>query len=151
MAKCLRCEHELEEIEIEDVFSDDDEIKFKEYKCPYCGTLYRVEEILEEEKHTVPKYNKELEKDFIDQSHGYEGLCTECGKHIIWSSDFMRSEVLSDVGKYNEETNKFEYDKEDDSLVSYVYCPYCGSMIEIIEPKPSELINYPIHNELKEK
>lgn len=135
MSKCLRCGHELVKVSDENrIYPDENTI---EYACQYCGTYITVREISEDEKDTVPKYNKELEKDFVDESHGYYGVCPECGKHIVWSSDFMRSEVWGDVEK-----------DEEDSLVSYVYCPYCGSMIEIVEPNETELKRFPIYKEL---
>jgi len=140
MCKCLRCEHEMIKVKPENFINPDrwnENPSYSEYSCSYCGTYYTVEGISEEEKHTVPKYNEELRKDFVDESHGYSGLCPECGKHIIWSSDFMRSEVIGDVD-----------DEEDDALVSYVFCPYCGSMTEIIEAKPSEIKRFPISKEV---
>lgn len=140
MCKCLRCEHEMIKVKPENFINPDrwnENSSYSEYSCSYCGTYYTVEGISEEEKHTVPKYNEELKKDFVDESHGYSGLCPECGKHIVWSSDFMRSEVIGDVD-----------DEEDDALVSYVFCPYCGSMIEIIEAKPSEIKRFPISKEV---
>ena len=134
MAKCLRCGEELIG---EDVLFDDES---KYYHCPNCGTQYVVNEVNENEKMCYPKYNKKLLKDFIDEYHGYEGLCTECGKHIVWSSDFMRSEIIGDIDM--EDVDEYGI-PTDDSLVSFVTCPYCGVYIEIIEPKPSEIKNYP--------
>ena len=141
MAKCLRCGYDLIKVipehYINPDYANEYEFEYSEYACPHCGTYYTVEGINDDEKNTVPKYNKELEKEFVDESHGYEGLCPECGRHIVWSSDFMRSEIIGDVDN-----------EDDDALVSYVYCPYCGSFTEIIEAKPSELVRFPIYKEL---
>ena len=141
MAKCLRCGHEMNKVKPEHFINpymvEEHDGDYSEYACPYCGTYYTVEGISEEEKETVPKYNEELKKDFVDTGHGYDGFCPECGCHIVWSSDFMRSEVIGDVDN-----------DDDDALVSYVYCHYCGSYTEIIEAKPSELKRFPIYNEL---
>lgn len=140
MAECLRCNHEMIDNGEGEFF---DEVPNKSYDCPHCGT--HVEVYLprtKEEKQNLPMYNKELEE-FGDSSHGYDGLCPECGHHIIWQSDFMRSEVVGD--KYGLPV--------DDALVSNVYCPYCGASIEIIEPKPSDIEknNYPYWKELEEQ
>ena len=96
----------------------------------------------EEDKENYPYYNDELKDGFCDAHHGYDGFCPECGSHIIWSGDFMRSEVWGDVEQLDENGNPIvdEYGIDvDDSLVSYVSCPYCGAYIEIVEAKPSEL------------
>ena len=148
MSECLRCNHEMIDNGESEYF---DEIPNKSYDCPHCGT--HVEVYLptdEEEKQNLPMYNKELEEEFGDSSHGYEGFCPECGHHIIWQSDFMRSEVVCDV----DESVVDEYGiPVDDALVSNVYCPYCGAMIEIIEPKPSDIEknDYPYWKELKNR
>lgn len=144
MAKCLRCNYEMNKVKPEHFINpymiEEHDGDYSEYACPHCGTYYTVEGISEEEKNTVPKYNEEFRKDFMDVSHGCEGFCPECGSHVIFSSENMRSKVIGDVEK-----------KDDDALVSYVYCPYCGAFTEIIEPKPSELVRFPIYRDLNKK
>lgn len=139
MAKCLRCDYE----DLEECESYEDNVK--EYHCPHCGTHYIVGLVEESEKESYPAYNDELKKDFIDERHGYNGLCTECGRHIVWSSDFMRSETVGDVDIDDVDENGLPVD---DALVSFVICPYCGCYTEIIEPKPSETGDYPYWDEL---
>lgn len=144
---CMRCGAELIEIPKEDyIYPDFDEDGYcgsvMELKCPECGTYYSVSGVPEEDRNNYPAYNKELEENFVDAHHGYDGLCPVCGNHIIWSGDFMRSEVWGDVEQLDENgkpiLNEWGFDA-DDALASYVSCPYCGSYIEIVEAKPSEL------------
>jgi predicted RNA-binding Zn-ribbon protein involved in translation (DUF1610 family) len=49
-----------------------------------------------EEQKYYPAYSDEPDSG-PDVEHGYPGLCPECGHHIIWGADFMRSEVMGDV------------------------------------------------------
>ena len=144
---CMRCGADLSEVPKEDyMYPDFDEDGYSgsimELKCPECGTYYSVSAVPEEDKENYPAYNPELEEGFTDSHHGYDGLCPVCGNHIIWQSDFMRSEVWGDTETLDENGNPIvdEYGCDvDDALVSYVVCPYCGSYIEIVEAKPSEL------------
>ena len=145
--RCMRCGELLEEVKKEDYiypsFDEDDyEGSVAEFKCPHCGTYYSVSAVDEESKETYPAYNKEAEESFVDAHHGYDGECPLCGNHIVWSGDFMRSEVWGDTELLDEDGNPIvdEYGIDiDDALASYVSCPYCGSYIEIVEAKPSEL------------
>ena len=138
---CMRCGAELEPVPKEEwmypSFEEDGyQGSIAEYKCPECKTYYSVSPVDEESKMDYPAYNPELEKNFVDSHHGYDGFCPECGSHIVWSGDFMRSEVWGDV----DEEDKDEWGcPKDDALASYVSCPYCGAYIEIVEAKPSEL------------
>ena len=144
---CMRCGAELNEVPKEDyIYPDFDQDGYEgslmELKCPECGTYYSVSAPAEEDKENYPAYNKELEEKFVDSHHGYDGLCPVCGNHIIWSGDFMRSEVFGDTETFDENGNKIvdEWGCDvDDALASYVSCPYCGAYIEIVEAKPSEL------------
>ena len=145
-AYCMRCGAELKEIPKEDYIypnlDEDCSGSISEWKCPECGTYYAVTPPSEEDKENYPYYNDKLKDGFCDAHHGYDGFCPECGSHIIWSGDFMRSEVWGDVEQLDENGNPIvdEYGIDvDDSLVSYVSCPYCGAYIEIVEAKPSEL------------
>ena len=144
---CMRCGAELVAVNKEDyIYPDIEEDGYSgsssEWKCPECGTYYSVSRPDEESQMNYPKYNEELQEGFCDAHHGYDGFCPECGHHIIWSGDFMRSEVWGDTETFDEEGNK-KVDEwgldPDDALVSYVSCPYCGAYIEIVEAKPSEL------------
>ena len=144
---CMRCGAELNEVPKEDyIYPDIEEDGYSgsvmELKCPECGSYYAVSGPAEEEKENYPAYNKELEENFVDSHHGYDGLCPVCGNHIVWSGDFMRSEVWGDTETLDEEGNPIvdEYGCDvDDALASYVSCPYCGAYIEIVDAKPSEL------------
>lgn len=143
----MRCGAELEIIKKEDyVYPDIEEDGYSgsvgEYRCPVCGSYYSVSAPDEESRQNYPKYNEELRENFGDSHHGYDGFCPECGHHIIWSGDFMRSEVWGDTETLDEKGNPIvdEYGCDvDDSLVAYVSCPYCGAYIEIVDAKPSEL------------
>lgn len=144
---CMRCDAELVEIPKEDYvypayYDDECSGSIAEFKCPKCGTYYTVTGVAEEDKENYPAYNPELEETFVDSHHGYDGLCPMCGSHIVWSGDFMRSEVWGDTEVLDAEGNPIhdEYGGDiDDALVSEVSCPYCGAYIEIVEAKPSEL------------
>ena len=145
-AECMRCGQSMNEVDLDDYvypkLDDDCCGSLSEWKCPHCGTYYSVSGPADEDKENYPAYNEELEKNFCDGHHGYDGLCPECGHHIVWSGDFMRSEVWGDTEKLDENGKPIvdEYGLDvDDALVSYVSCPYCGAYIEIVEAKPSEL------------
>ena len=145
-AYCMRCGAELIKVKKEDYvypnLDEDCQGSVSEWKCPECGTYYSVTPPAEEDKMNYPFYNEELQDGFCDSHHGYDGFCPECGSHIVWSGDFMRSEVWGDTEKLDENGKPIvdEYGIDvDDSLVSYVSCPYCGAYIEIVEAKPSEL------------
>ena len=145
--RCMRCGEPLVKVNDEDRITppyDEDE-NFgcvAEYKCPHCLTYYTVTPVDPEEKENYPAFNEKLQENFCDSNHGYDGECPECGSHIVWQSDFMRSEVWGDTELLDENGEPIldEYGLDvDDSLVSYVACPYCGAYIEIVEAKPSEL------------
>ena len=144
---CIRCGEELVEVPKEEyMYPDFDEDGYSgsilELKCPKCGAYHSVTPVAEEEKKNYPAYNEEVDKNFVDSGHGYPGYCPICGSHIVWSSDFMRSEVWGDTETFDENGNKIvdEWGCDvDDSLVSYVACPYCGAYIEVVDAKPSEL------------
>ena len=144
---CIRCGEELVEVPKDDyVYPDFDEDGYSgsviELRCPKCGAYHSVTGVDPEDKHNYPAYNEELEKDFVDVGHGYPGRCPLCGSHIVWSSDFMRSEVWGDTETLDENGKEIvdEWGCDvDDSLVSYVSCPHCGAYIEIVDAKPSEL------------
>ena len=144
---CMRCGELLEEVKKEDYINfpyDEEEGvgAIAEYRCPHCLTYYSVFPPDEEVKESYPAYNKEAEETFVDAHHGYDGECPLCGNHIVWSGDFMRSEVWGDTEQLDSDGNPIvdEYGTDvDDALASYVRCPYCGADIEIVEAKPSEL------------
>ena len=144
---CMSCDAELEEVPKDQwhypfVEEDECEGSVMELRCPKCGTYYSVSGVDKDDRENYPAYNPELEKTFVDAHHGYDGLCPRCGNHIVWSGDFMRSEVWCDT-EVLDENGKPVHDEwgcdPDDSLVSYVTCPYCGASVEIVEAKPSEL------------
>lgn len=146
---CMRCGHELEAVKPEDYmypnFDEDDfEGSVSEWRCPYCGAYHSVTAPDEESKKEYPAYNEDADDSLGNASHGYPGFCPECGSHIIWQSDFMRSEVWGDVDEDDVDENGLP---KDDSLVTYVLCPHCGAYIEIVDAKPSELKDLPISKE----
>lgn len=142
---CIGCGHELERVPEEDMMSFcGEEHEVHEYRCPHCGVYETAYCPDEEDKDNYPAYNDETE-DIGDCDHGYYGFCPECGHHIIWSGDFMRSEVWGDVDGETDEWGCFK----DDSLAPNVTCPYCGTSIEVVYPKPSEEKDYPAYNEKK--
>jgi len=145
MAKCIRCDTEL--VATDNDYLDDVEVK--SYLCPHCGTIHNTF-LTTEEGEEFPINNEELREQFIDCHHGYDGCCTECGMHIIWSGDFMRSEVYGDVDESEEMMNEYGFSK-DDSLVSNVFCPYCGAQIEVVEPRPSDYKDYPAYADIVNK
>lgn len=104
---CMCCDHPLELIE---EIRDDDGFEFEihRYKCPNCGLVEESHLPDEEDKQSYPAYNGE-DNGIADCSHGYNGLCPECGHHIVWGADFMRSEVWGDIPMTKE--NEEKYDK----------------------------------------
>lgn len=56
-------------------------------------------------------------------------VCPCCGGYLIWSSDFMASEV----GYCESE------DEDDDTIVSYMNCMDCGAQVELIHPSNTTL------------
>lgn len=55
-------------------------------------------------------------------------ICPRCHGELIWSSDFMRSEIEGD--------DNIELD--DDSLVTYYTCKDCNCMVEVVDAWPNE-------------
>lgn len=149
---CMRCGHELVLVDCDWAEGNGE----KEYHCPNCGVIEMFYPCSEEERENYSYYNSEIEDNLGSSSHGYDGYCPQCGSHIVWGADFMRSEVLGDV-----EGQEYEFDEKkksehpeyfdnngllkDDSLASNVFCPHCGASIDIIEAKPSEYIKYPFY------
>lgn len=145
MAECMRCSHELKEVDNMDEGYD---IEVKEYNCPHCGAIEFCYPCPEEDRENYAFYDENVEDTLGGCSHGYPGLCPICGSHIIWGSDFMRSEVLGDV----DESELDEYGlPKDDSLATSVSCPHCGASIDIIDAKPSEYHLYPFYSEDENK
>lgn len=62
-------------------------------------------------------------------------VCPCCGGYLIWSSDFMASEV-----GYCESDNE-----EDDTIVSYMNCIDCGAQVELIHPNNEQQEEYDKH------
>ena len=48
--------------------------------------------------------------------------------------------MLSDFDDVNE---------EDDAMVTYAHCPYCGARYELTDTPESEKIDYPYWNEVR--
>lgn len=123
---CIRCGEKLK------LLSKDNETNEMELQCTYCGTIELFYPCADEDKENYAFYNSDVKDTLGSSSHGYDGFCPQCGNHIIWSGDFMRSEILGDVD-----------DEDDDSLSSNVFCPHCGASIDVIDAKPSDMKNYP--------
>ena len=58
--------------------------------------------------------------------------CMRCGHEIIIEGNFMLSEI-----------NGEELNEEDDAMVTYAICPYCGARYELTDTLESEKKNYP--------
>ena len=145
--RCIRCDAELEEVPKDQwhypSFEDEGcHGSVMELRCPQCGAYHSVSDVEEEDRENYPAYNPELAETFVDADHGYAGHCPKCGNHVVWSGDFMRSEVWCDTEVLDENGKPIhdEYGCDpDDALVTYVMCPYCGASIEIVDAKQSEL------------
>lgn len=103
--ECMCCDHPLELVE---EIKEEGEFELHSYKCPNCGLIEEAYIPDDEDKQSYPAYNGE-ECSVADCEHGYHGLCPECGCHIIWGADFMRSEVWGDIPLTEE--NQKKYDK----------------------------------------
>lgn len=57
-------------------------------------------------------------------------VCPCCGGYLIWSSDFMASEV-----GYCEE----DASEDEDTVVSYMNCMDCGAQVELVHPNNKTL------------
>ncbi len=129
--RCMRCGAPLVKVSDDErmtppYWEEESGEPVEEYRCPECLTYHTVTPVDPESKDAYPAYNKEAAENFVDSYHGYDGECPKCGSHIVWSSDFMRSEVWGDV------------EDDEDTLVSYVSCPYCGAYIELVEATDKE-------------
>ena len=58
-----------------------------------------------------------------------------CSHNLILQSNFMLSEI-----------NGYDLDEDDDALVTYAVCPYCGARYELTDTPQSEKKNYPYWN-----
>lgn len=145
MAKCYRCETELELLP-EEYEGENEEVRRD--ICPYCGIIYDTLLPDPEERQEFHFFNEDAECTISDENHGYEGKCPNCGHYVIIMSNFMRSEVYGDV----DEDDVDEYGlPKDDTIVDCVYCPNCGANITVVPPKPSEEANYPYFQEQSEE
>lgn len=61
--------------------------------------------------------------------------CMRCGHDLILTSNFMLSEVSG-----------MDLDEDDDAIVTYAECPYCGAKYELTDTPESEKKNYPYWN-----
>ena len=104
--ECMCCDHPLELIE---EIKDDEGFEFEihRYKCPNCGLVEESYLPDEEDKDSYPAYNGE-ECSIADCEHGYHGCCPECGHHIVWGADFMRSEVWGDIPLTKENQKRYD-------------------------------------------
>lgn len=58
--------------------------------------------------------------------------CMRCKHEIILEGNFMLSEI-----------NGEELNEDDDTMVTYAHCPYCGARYELTDTPESEKRNYP--------
>jgi len=58
--------------------------------------------------------------------------CLRCNNDLILESNFMLSEL------YGENLSE-----EDDAIVTYAHCPYCGAKYEFTDTPESEKKDYP--------
>ena len=108
---CIRCGEELK------LLRNDNETNEMEFQCTYCGTIELFYPCADEDKENYAWYNDDVDDNLGGCSHGYDGFCPQCGSHIVWGADFMRSEVLGDV----------ENDEDDGlpGILSYCAGFYC--------------------------
>lgn len=64
--------------------------------------------------------------------------CMRCKHEIILEGNFMLSEI-----------NGEELNEDDDTMVTYAHCPYCGARYELTDTPESEKRNYPYWNSFK--
>ena len=58
--------------------------------------------------------------------------CMRCAHNLILEGNFMLSEI-----------NCKELSEEEDAIVTYAQCPYCGARYELIDTPECEKKNYP--------
>ena len=61
--------------------------------------------------------------------------CMRCGHDLILEGNFMLSEI-----------NCEELLEDDDAIVTYAHCPFCGARYELTDTPQSEKKNYPYWN-----
>lgn len=61
--------------------------------------------------------------------------CMRCKHNLILESNFMLSEI-----------NGEELSENDDAMVTYAHCPYCGARYELTDTPENEKKNYPYWN-----
>lgn len=57
--------------------------------------------------------------------------CMRCEHDLILESNFMLSDFDDGINE------------EDDAMVTYAHCPYCGARYELTDTPQSEKIKYP--------
>ena len=65
----------------------------------------------------------------------YRDRCIRCGHDLIIGSNFMRSDLEGDI------------DPDDDAMITYATCPYCGAQYELTDVSENEKKDYPYWNE----
>lgn len=126
---CVRCGSEL--VKPEEPFDTCEEVISEQYVCPHCGAYHTMTIDPEEDEY-------DENEPVVSSYHGYPGECFRCGAHLVWSSDFMRSEVWGDCD---------ENDEKDDSLATNLVCPHCGAFFEVVDVKYKDELNYPYYQE----
>lgn len=58
--------------------------------------------------------------------------CMRCGHKIILESNFMLSEI-----------NGEDLSEEEDAIVTFAHCPFCGAMYTLTDTPISERHSYP--------
>lgn len=64
--------------------------------------------------------------------------CFRCKHELIWGNDFMQSDLEGEELKENE-----------DSLVSFYTCPYCGMSYMITDTAPEDQKDFPYFKKKK--
>ena len=62
--------------------------------------------------------------------------CMRCRHNLILENNFMLSDINGEI-----------LSDEDDSMVTYAHCPYCGARYELYDVSESEKKNYPYWDE----
>lgn len=98
---CMQCGHKLKLVSFED------ELGIAHFMCENCGTEIEAYTPDEEAYHDFA-YSKDKSDAQSGIGYGYEGHCLVCDSHLVWQSDFMRSETFGDVPITKESQEKLE-------------------------------------------
>lgn len=102
----------------------DEGVKVKQITCQHCGTTYMAWE-----------YEDSEEEEVVCGDQGF-GNCFLCGGTLIWSGDFMLSDLDDSIE-----------DDDDDALMQSLTCAHCGAPVEVYHVPENYKKDYPFWNE----